>query len=86
MHLAVLEATGIEDGQILDRTSMNLSQIAAWSPNKGRLFCSNKAIALSVQRIGKIQGSQTDLRVPFLPYDVADFGPKHLSRVHQELP
>ena len=103
LHLVVLEATDIENGQILDRTSiiwggMNLSQISAWSPNTGRLFCSNKVIALSVQRIGEIQGSKTarlihpdvpitDLRVPFLPYEGADFGPKCLSRVHQgELP
>lgn len=86
-------------GQILERTNiilggMNLSQFFAWSPNKGRLFCSNKALVLPVERIRESQGSKivrlihpdvpiTDLRLLFFLYEVADFGPKHLSRVYR---
>ena len=82
LHLVVVEAKGGEGGADSREDRHHLGrreprQISAWSPNKGRLFCSNKAIVLSVQRIREIQGSKTvrlihpevpitDLRVLFL--------------------
>lgn len=59
-----------------------------------RLFCSNKALILPVQRIREIQGSKIiwlihpdvpirDLRVQFFPSEGADFDPKYPTRVYR---
>lgn len=79
-------------GQILGRTCINLrgihlNGIFAWSPNKGRLLSSNKALILPVLRIqGNLGVRDSQAHPPICSHLSSygpDFGPEHLSKVYK---